>query len=434
MSRLLAILLALILAVAARAQTAFTIDCAARRQTIEGLGFTATGTWIPAVNDLYSKPEFAEQIHKDLNPSIIRLALPPAFQKAEDLDTLTLNPALFDPAAFNPPANFIQNLHKLQPDLKVIFSVWSPPAWMKDNNSTIKGGHLRDDRRPHFAKFCAAACQLFEKTYGVPVYALSIQNEPVFTQPYDSCIYTPGEMRDTIKTVAAAFRTHGVKTLIMAPEDVHDTTRVMTFVDAIRADEQSLAATSIINFHGVPSKGWPDLRARIAPLNKPLWVTETSGQSPDWNGGLAVATEIHNALSLGDCSAWVYWALTDPKPSEYALMGLAAGTGKSRAAAHYLKFIRPRMQRVSVTPASATILVSAFADDRSLVINLINLNTSDASLTLAIQSPPGSATMLRRRCSTADARVELPGVAIDANHVAVTLPPQSVTTFSTTDK
>ena len=413
------------------AQTAFTVDAGQRRQTIEGLGFTATGTWIPEVRALYASPDFARQVSSELGPSIVRLALPPAFQISPDLDAARFDAALFDPKAFNPPANFIQELHRLDPRVKVMLSIWSPPAWMKDNEATVGGGHLRADRRAHFGKYCAAACKLFEETYGVPVCGLSIQNEPVFVEKYDSCVYTPGEMRDTIKAVAAAFETFGVKTRIMAPEDVHDTARIMTFVDAIRKDEVALAAVSMFNVHGIPSKGWTDLRDQIAPLNKPLWLTETSGQSPDWNGGLAVATEIHKALTLGECGAWVYWALTDPNPDEFALMSLNKGTGKYWAASGFFKFVRPGSVRIAVTPSSADILASAFIHDADHTITLILVDVSprDVAITVSLQGAPAIGEVRVFRSMRDESCLPRSNIAVVNGRFDTIIKAQSVTTF-----
>jgi len=154
----------------------FGVDFSDTRQTIQGFGITATGTWNAEIAALYGQASFANQVGNDLGASIIRLALPPSMQPNQDLDPNVLNLAAFNFSAFNPPANFIQSIRATHPELKVILSIWSPPAWMKTNNSLVNGGTLRADRRAHFAKYCAAACLGFQQTYGVPVYGLSIQN------------------------------------------------------------------------------------------------------------------------------------------------------------------------------------------------------------------------------------------------------------------
>ncbi len=82
--------------------------------------------------------------------------------------------------------------------LRLYVSPWSPPAWMKDNNSVIGGGKLK----PEFAQAWANFYVKFIKTYeakGIPVWGLSVQNEPMAKQRWESCIYTAEDERDFIK-------------------------------------------------------------------------------------------------------------------------------------------------------------------------------------------------------------------------------------------
>jgi glucosylceramidase len=77
-------------------------------------------------------------------------------------------------------------------------SPWSPPAFMKTNNNTLFGGKLK----PAFYNSWAMYYTKFIKAYeaeGVPVWGISIQNEPMATQIWESCIYTAEEERDFLK-------------------------------------------------------------------------------------------------------------------------------------------------------------------------------------------------------------------------------------------
>ncbi len=440
MARWLTFAFALLLSSGLRAQTPFTIDFAKPHQTIQGLGVTATGTWIPAVTDLYAKDSFAARIGDELGASIIRLALPPEVLPKEDLNTESLNLESFDFTKFSPPANFIRTMHTFDPGLKVILSIWSPPAWMKDNASTKNGGHLRPDRREHFARFCAAACLGFEKTYGVPIFALSIQNEPHFVEPYDSCIYTPAEMRDAINAVAAAFKRFNVTTRLMAPEDYADEPRWTKYLSAISASKPTPAALSMLNIHGEPgdTSGWPRLAALAKKNNLPIWMTETSGEQPTWlehggkPGALDLARKIHSALVNGRCEAWVYWAITDPSPSEFALMSLAEPTPKFFAARQFYRFIRPGAVRIDVAPTHPTILVSAFhhPQARTLTVVLINMGAVDQPVSLAIAHAPGGVAAFDASRSSATLNAAaLDAVSVTAGQAILTLPAQSVTTL-----
>src|SRR5690606_9706871 len=82
--------------------------------------------------------------------------------------------------------------------LDLFASPWSPPAWMKDNNNMKQGGKLL----PQFDKSWAMYYTKFIKEYereGIPIWGISIQNEPMATQRWESCLFTAEEERDFLK-------------------------------------------------------------------------------------------------------------------------------------------------------------------------------------------------------------------------------------------
>ena len=82
--------------------------------------------------------------------------------------------------------------------LRMYVSPWSPPAWMKDNKDLLHGGKLLSKYNQlwadHYIKFIKAY-----ETQGIPIWGLSVQNEPMATQKWESCVYTAEEERDFIK-------------------------------------------------------------------------------------------------------------------------------------------------------------------------------------------------------------------------------------------
>jgi len=82
--------------------------------------------------------------------------------------------------------------------LKLLVSPWSPPGWMKTNNEMNHGGTLL----PQYRQAWARCFMRFIEAYaaeGVPVWAVSVQNEPAATQRWDSCRYTAEEERDFVR-------------------------------------------------------------------------------------------------------------------------------------------------------------------------------------------------------------------------------------------
>ena len=77
-------------------------------------------------------------------------------------------------------------------------SPWSPPAFMKSNKSMLKGGKLLPEYRESWANYYVKFINAYEKA-GIPIWGLTIQNEPMATQRWESCIYTATEERDFLR-------------------------------------------------------------------------------------------------------------------------------------------------------------------------------------------------------------------------------------------
>jgi glucosylceramidase len=66
----------------------------------------------------------------------------------------------------------------INPQLKVMASPWSAPAWMKDSGSLIRGT-LRPDYYDAFARYLLRYVDAYA-AQGIPIFALTVQNEPDF--------------------------------------------------------------------------------------------------------------------------------------------------------------------------------------------------------------------------------------------------------------
>ena len=83
-------------------------------------------------------------------------------------------------------------------DIAVYASPWSPPAFMKTNNNMLQGGKLKKVIIPAWANYFTKFIKAYEKE-GIPIWGLTIQNEPMAVQRWESCIYTAEEERDFLK-------------------------------------------------------------------------------------------------------------------------------------------------------------------------------------------------------------------------------------------
>lgn len=93
---------------------------------------------------------------------------------------------------------YIKAALAVEPSLNLWASPWTPPAWMKENNST-DGGRIRDEPQvlDAYAQYFARFVQAYGAE-GITIRALHPQNEPGYEQSYPTCIWTPQLLRDFI--------------------------------------------------------------------------------------------------------------------------------------------------------------------------------------------------------------------------------------------
>src|SRR5437763_1414025 len=82
--------------------------------------------------------------------------------------------------------------------LTIFASPWSPPAFMKENNDMLHGGKLKPEFYQAWADYYAKFIKAYQKE-GIPIWGITMQNEPMATQRWESCIYTAEEERDFLK-------------------------------------------------------------------------------------------------------------------------------------------------------------------------------------------------------------------------------------------
>ena len=81
---------------------------------------------------------------------------------------------------------------------RIMASPWSPPAWMKTNSQMNEGGKLKEEYKRAWADYYCKFIEFYHQEE-VPIWGISVQNEPEAKQTWDSCLYTAEEERDFIK-------------------------------------------------------------------------------------------------------------------------------------------------------------------------------------------------------------------------------------------
>ena len=71
----------------------------------------------------------------------------------------------------------LQQILRINPQLKILASPWSPPSWMKTNQSTV-GGELLESYFPLYAEYFVKYIQGMA-AHGIRIDAVTVQNEPL---------------------------------------------------------------------------------------------------------------------------------------------------------------------------------------------------------------------------------------------------------------
>ncbi len=95
-------------------------------------------------------------------------------------------------------------------ELVLLASPWSPPAFMKTNGEMNHGGKLKEEYYGAWAKYMARYIKEYA-AIGIKVDMISVQNEPMAVQTWDSCIYeTDEEMRFVRDYLGPTFAAEGL--------------------------------------------------------------------------------------------------------------------------------------------------------------------------------------------------------------------------------
>lgn len=84
------------------------------------------------------------------------------------------------------------NAEEKEAGIRFLMSPWSPPAFMKTNGEMNHGGSLKKEYYGAWAKYFVKFIREYRKE-GVDIRWLTVQNEPMAVQTWDSCVYTPEE-------------------------------------------------------------------------------------------------------------------------------------------------------------------------------------------------------------------------------------------------
>ena len=110
----------------------------------------------------------------------------------------------------------IKKALKKNPDLKLLASPWSPPAFMKNTKKLINGGKLLEEKYELYAEYLSRYVLEYQNK-GINIKYMTIQNEPKATQSWESCLFSEKEeARFANDYLYPKFKQKGIKAKILA--------------------------------------------------------------------------------------------------------------------------------------------------------------------------------------------------------------------------
>lgn len=130
--------------------------------------------------------------------------------------------------------------------IDILASPWSPPAWMKTNGLMIKGGKLKKEYETLWAKYIHRFVIEMRKK-SIQVSKITMQNEPMANQRWESCLYDAKEEASLVKHVAHVFKSENTEIEIF----VHDHNRDFMFERTQQMFEDEIVKELVkgIGFH-----------------------------------------------------------------------------------------------------------------------------------------------------------------------------------------
>ena len=288
--------------------------------------------------------------------------------------------------------------------IRFLFSPWSPPAWMKTNGEMTHGGELRPDCREVWARFVVKFVEELKAREGIPVWALTVQNEPAANQVWESCLYTADQERDFVRDhLGPALHAAGLDGVHLLVHD-HNRDILDQRAGTILSDPAAARYVWGSALHWYVSEDFAAssrLHARFP--DKHILFTEGC-----WEGGVKLGKwdrgERYARNMIGDLRNWVCgwidWNMvldSSGGPNHVGnlcdapvIVDLKSGEITFQSSFYYIgqfsKFVHPGAQRISSTAALGPLQSIAFQNsDGSLAIIVFNPADAPEPFTLEVE-------------------------------------------------
>jgi glucosylceramidase len=298
--------------------------------------------------------------------------------------------------------------------LTLFASPWSPPAFMKDNNNMLHGGKLLPEYYQSWANYYTKFIKSYENA-GIPIWGITLQNEPMAVQKWESCIYYAEDERDFLKNYLGptmAKEGFGDKKIIVWD---HNRDLIAQRARVILDDPEASKYVWGIGFHWY--EDWSGSMQMFSNLGivhqtypgKNLLLTEACNgpfdttRYYDWSLAEKYGEAMINDFNNGSCG-WTDWnILLDETggPNHVGNFCFAAVHGNTKTGeliftpayyyiGHFSKFIRPGAKMIPCVSSRSQLLTTGFINENGSVVVVV-MNQSSGKVKYNLSAGNGSA-------------------------------------------
>jgi glucosylceramidase len=309
--------------------------------------------------------------------------------------------------------------------LTLFASPWSPPAWMKTNNDVLHGGKLKPEYAQAWANMFVKFIGAYRKQ-GIPIWGVTVQNEPMATQKWESCIFSADDERNFIKDhLGPTFHAQGLANTKIITWD-HNRDMIYQQASTILADKDAAKYIWGIGYHWYET--WTGSTMRFENVkrvneafpNTHLLFTEGCIEKfdinhvEDWALGEKYGNSMINDFNSGACG-WTDWnVLLDEKggPNHVGNYCFAPIIGNTKTGKliytniyYYLgqfsKFIRPGAHRIAASVSRDKLSSTAFVNaDGKLAVIVMNSTDDKVPYLLWIKGKAASVNSMPHSIAT----------------------------------
>ena len=280
-------------------------------------------------------------------------------------------------------------------DFTIFASPWSPPAWMKDNNDVLHGGKLLPEFFNSWANYYVKFIKAY-KAEGVPIWGVTVQNEPMAVQTWESCNYSAEDERDFIKNyLGPAFAKSGLSSEKILIWD-HNRSFMYRRAQVVLDDPGAAKYVWGVGFHWYAGDNFDNVRRVTEAFpNTHVMLTEACLYPFDlskvntWSFGETYGRSMMHDFENG-AVGWTDWnVLVDEKggPNHVENYCFAPIVGDTRNGelhylnayyyiGHFSKFIRPGAKRIICSGTSDDLQTTAFLNTDGKIAVVV-MNASD---------------------------------------------------------